>query len=195
MDNKYNNAKIDYTGNIIDEEIYVGSTCQTLSQRMTKHRYDANNRPGKMAIATKMNELGVGNFYIDLIEAYPCDDIKQLNRKEGEWIRKLGTLNSKLPGRTSAEYFREVTHIKQQENRNGYLHKGREYRLKHIDRFRGTDNALYNAKSEEDRKHIYQQQKEWKMIKHESGCGSFYTNAHKSEHTKSKKHQKQLIKD
>ena len=162
---------------------------------MTKHRYDGNHRPDKMLIAAKMNELGVENFYIDLVEAYPCDDIKQLSRKEGEWIRKLGTLNSKLPGRTSAEYFREVTHIKQQENRDEYLHKRREYRLKHIDSVRGTDNALYNAKSEEDRKQIYQQRKEWKMIKHECGCGSFYTHAHKSEHMKSKGPQTFSIKD
>ena len=121
MDNKYNNAKIYYIWNIIDEEIYVGSTCQTLNQRMTKHRYDAKHRPDKMVITTKMNELGVGNFYIDLIEAYPCDDIKQLSRKEGEWIRKLGTLNTKVPGRTTTEFFREVTRIKQQENRDEYL--------------------------------------------------------------------------
>ena len=190
MDNKYNNAKIYYIWNIIDEEIYVGSTCQTLSQRMTKHRYEANNRPDKMVITTKMNELGVGNFYIDLVEKYPCDDIKQLCRKEGEWTRKLGTLNTQVPGRTRAEYFREAIHIKQQENRDEYLHKKREYRLANIDKVRGQHNALYNAKSEEDRKQIYQQRKEWKMIKHECGCGSFYTNSHKSEHMKSKKHQK-----
>ena len=148
-----------------------------------------------MEITKKMNALGVENFYIELVEECPCDNIEQLNRKEGEWIRKLGTLNSKVQGRTMAEYHKEVREKKQLEDgeyRDKYLQRRREHRTKNIDKMREQDNARYHAKSEEERKEIYQKTKEWKTTKHECGCGSFYTNAHKSEHMKSKKHQNWL---
>ena len=148
-----------------------------------------------MEITKKMNALGVENFYIELVEECPCDNIEQLNRKEGEWIRKLSTMNQKVQGRTKAEYFKEVIEKKRLEDgeyRDTYLQRRREHRTKNIDKMREQDNARYHAKSEDERKQIYQQAREWKATKHECGCGSFYTNAHKSEHMKSKKHQNWL---
>ena len=32
-------------------------------------------------------------FYIELLEDYPCQNREQLRAKEGEYIRKLSTLN------------------------------------------------------------------------------------------------------
>ena len=41
-----------------------------------------------------MNELGIEHFYIELIEKHPCDSKEELLQKEGEHIRKIGTLNT-----------------------------------------------------------------------------------------------------
>ena len=92
----YKNGKIYCIRNTVDDDIYVGSTTQPLSKRMVKHRCDAKTRPEKMVITTHMSKLGIENFYIELLEEYPCDNIERLNKKEGEWIRKLGTLNQKV---------------------------------------------------------------------------------------------------
>ena len=108
MSAKYENSKIYKIYNILNAEIYIGSTCQTLSQRMSKHRYTARENPDCMVLTNKMNLWGIENFYIELLEEYPCDNIEQLNKKEGEWIRKLGTLNSKIQGRTPSEHYKEV---------------------------------------------------------------------------------------
>ena len=50
-----------------------------------------------------MNELGVENFYIELIEQFPCENKEQLLAKEGEYIRKMATLNHQTQGRTIQE--------------------------------------------------------------------------------------------
>ena len=34
-----------------------------------------------------MHELGVGIFYIELIENHPCNDIYELRAREGHFIR------------------------------------------------------------------------------------------------------------
>ena len=100
----YKNGNIYCIRNTIDDGIYVGSTTQPLSKRMVKHRCSANTCPHKQKNTTHMYELGVEHFYIELVEEYPCDNVEQLNRKEGEWTRKLGTLNSKIQGRTEKEW-------------------------------------------------------------------------------------------
>ena len=48
---------------------------------------------------------GIENFYIELIEEYPCENSNQLERREGEITRELkASLNQKISGRTVAEY-------------------------------------------------------------------------------------------
>ena len=102
--NKYQNSKIYAIRNTIDNDIYIGSTTMALCQRMVKHRCEAKTRPSKQKLITKMNELGIENFYIELIENYPCENVELLRKREGELIRELGTLNSRIERRTSKEW-------------------------------------------------------------------------------------------
>ena len=46
----------------LNNEIYIGSTKQTLHKRMAKHRHDAKHG-GKMLIHQEMNRLGIDNFF------------------------------------------------------------------------------------------------------------------------------------
>ena len=99
---KYTEAKI-YTirCKTDDTMVYVGSTCQCLCQRMSEHRRDHKriNHPKYL----KMRDIGIDNFYIELHEAYPCESIEQLRKREGEVTREIGTMNSRIAGRTRAE--------------------------------------------------------------------------------------------
>ena len=64
----YSNGRIYCIRNSINDDIYVGSSCQPLSKRMEKHRYDVrNDKKNNCSLYKKMNELGVENFYIELI--------------------------------------------------------------------------------------------------------------------------------
>ena len=54
-----------------------------------------------------MKEHGVEHFYIELIEEHPCENGEQLRKREGHYIREIGTLNKKIDGRTKKEYLEE----------------------------------------------------------------------------------------
>ena len=103
---KYSTGKIYCIRNHIDEQIYVGSTCQSLSKRMAYHRQDAKkaNRQTTL-IYPLMLKYGIENFYIELLEECPCENSNQLEKREGELMRELkASLNQKVAGRTMEEY-------------------------------------------------------------------------------------------
>ena len=105
MSQDFKNGKIYKITNNINNEVYVGSTCDILRKRFNTHtrqitQESKRNRP----FYKLMNELGPDVFRIDLIEDYPCDDKQALRQREGYWIRQIGTLNEKIAGRTKKEY-------------------------------------------------------------------------------------------
>ena len=187
MDNKYSHGKIYAVRNAIDDDVYVGSTCSSLSQRMVKHR-SASAKCVKMRLYDKMQELGAEKFYIELVEDCPCENVEQLRRREGELIRQMGTLNKRIDGRTKAEYSQDNREKKLQymaDNREYLLQKRREYNELHREEIRAKDKARYEAA---DKQEIYQKAKEWKCTKIECSCGGKYTLAHKAEHEQSRRH-------
>ena len=188
---KYQNSKIYAIRNTIDNDIYIGSTTTSLCQRMTKHRSAAKTRPSMQKVTAKMNELGVDNFYIELIENFPCENVELLRKREGELIRELGTLNSRIERRTSKEWREENKDIrkeKREKNRDEILKYKKEYREKN----RETINKKRMEFYEKNKDIEYQRCKEWKSTKVECQCGGKYTLAHKAEHEKSKKHQQYI---
>ena len=101
----YKNGKIYCIRNHINDKIYVGSTCQSLSKRMAYHRDDCMKPNRNTLIYNMMRDLGRDNFYIELIEEYPCENSNQLTRREGELMRELkASLNQVIAGRTRGEY-------------------------------------------------------------------------------------------
>ena len=103
----YSKGKIYKILNNIDDEIYVGSTTETLGQRMAKHRHSMKAKP-QYKLYKHMHELDVGNFYIELIENYPCNDVYALRAREGDVIRQIATLNKQIAGRTQKERYQET---------------------------------------------------------------------------------------
>ncbi len=49
------------------------------------------------------------NWYIELYENYPCNCKEELLKREGEIIRLIGTLNTKIAGRNTKEYYVDNT--------------------------------------------------------------------------------------
>ena len=101
----YENGRIYCIRNSVSNDIYVGSTTQPLSKRFQKHKETINNkRDGNMLIYQKMREIGKQHFYIELYEEYPCENIEQLRKREGEIIRELKpSLNKRTEDRTAKE--------------------------------------------------------------------------------------------
>ena len=81
--------------------VYIGSTTQTLPQRLTKHlsHYKAQNYN-----LTSFLVLECEDYKIELLEDYACNNKQQLLKKEGEYIRNNECVNKKIVGRTIKEY-------------------------------------------------------------------------------------------
>tara|TARA_R110000737_G_scaffold68757_1_gene97022 strand:- start:54 stop:581 length:528 start_codon:yes stop_codon:yes gene_type:complete len=78
-------------------EIYIGSTAVSLEDRLTKHKTPSNRCYSKQIIDR-------GNYYIELLENYPCNSEYELNLKEGEYHRAIECINHNIAGRTKSEY-------------------------------------------------------------------------------------------
>ena len=73
----YTKGKIYIIRNSENDLTYIGSTCQTLAQRMAQHRRDMKYpKRQQYKLYQAMNELGVDAFYIELLEDYPCQKKK-----------------------------------------------------------------------------------------------------------------------
>ena len=151
----YTNGRIYKVLNTIDDDIYVGSTCQSLSKRMALHRSDAKKNKQNTPFFMKMREHGVEHFYIELIEEFKCDTIEQLRQREGHYIREMGTLNKAIAGRSKKEY--------REENAEYLKEKKKEYIHDNIEKVREWTKA-YQAKNydrlQEYRKERYEQKRE-----------------------------------
>lgn len=119
----YKNARVYVIRNTKNDKLYIGSTTQSLCQRMNGHRQDAKKHK-HLSLYKAFDELGMQNFYIELLEMYPCENIEQLLKKEGEYIRKYKTYengyNQIISGRTYQEYY--------QDNKEKILQWNKDYR-------------------------------------------------------------------
>ena len=150
----YSKGKIYTIRCLNDPNIYVGSTIQTLSVRMGKHRNDylRDRILGKNKDIVK----DINEWKIELHELYPCLTREELLRREGEVIREIGTLNICIAGRTQKEWC-EDNPEKRYESRKRYLSKNvehfknykKEYRLKNIEIIKEKDKK-YNLENAEN---------------------------------------------
>ena len=124
----YANGKIYAIYNYIDPSlIYVGSTCQSLSKRLSKHRREVNSRKSQtIPLYMKMREIGKEQFYIELLEEYPCNNNEQLRAREGHYIREKGTLNGRIEDRTYKERMEEQKEKWQEYRRERWQDKREE---------------------------------------------------------------------
>ena len=114
--------------NNIDNDIYIGSTINSLHLRFVIHRLMSKYTKTKhLLLYRKMNLLGVDNFKIELLDEITCNDKKDLKTLEGKYILEYGTLNVRMAGRNNKDS-RKANYIK---NRLQQLQKQSEYNKNH----------------------------------------------------------------
>lgn len=145
---------------------------------MAFHKSHINSNLHKnLPLSKKMKELGVQNFYIELIEKVKCNSLEELRQQEGKWIRKKGTLNQNIAGRTAKEYNAQYY----LDNREKCNQQSRQWHANNQEREKERLAQAYeNRKVEINAK---------RSVKHNCECGGRYTTGHKSHHLKSKMHQ------
>jgi len=161
--------------------IYVGSTIQPLAKRWGLHKAQYLKTPNRFIYETIDNDWD--NWYIELYELYPCNSKEELFKKEGEIIRLIGNLNSKIAGRTQKEYKKD-----NQEKVDKYQKEYCEDNKEKIKEYQKEYRENNQEKIEEYYENNKEKIKENRNKKHTCSCGGCYTFQHKSRHLKSKKH-------
>ena len=204
---KYENGKIYKIVNVVNDDVYVGSTYNMLCRRMEKHR-SHRTQYAHRPLYKLMNEIGVDKFRIELIEDYPCSNKENLRKREGYFIRQMGTLNVVIEDRTAKEYKetnKELIQAKWKEyyetHKDKLIEKARGYRATHKEeqkqyKLNNTEHILAQNKEyyqrAKEHKQEYQKSdkvKAWKSTKHECPCGGSYVNSSKAGHFKCARHQ------
>jgi len=108
-------------------QCYIGSTTQTLADRISSHRRRASSDPAP--VHKFFNETGWDKVRITAVEEFACEHKDALLSRERYWIEKIGTLNKNVPGRKMDEYhkFYYATHkAVVNEKYRVYYHANRE---------------------------------------------------------------------
>ena len=134
--NKYSEAKIYLLKCKTDPSlIYVGSTINTLYHRLKCHRADSKNKSNSLVYKTINNDWD--NWEITLYENYKCETKQELQKREGEIIKLMGTLNTKIEGRTHKEYY--------YDKRDAVLKQKKEYYIINRDKILEHKKNYYDA--------------------------------------------------
>ena len=187
----YQNGKI-YTIRCRSDDnlIYVGSTTQKLSQRLTNHRNDCK-RSGSISLYNYITNDDWSDWYIELYELYPCNSKEDLEKREGQVIREIGNINKCIAGRTRKEY--------RQDNEDKIKEKTKEWRENNKEKIKEYDKEWRENNKEERKGYIKEKNKEYRKNNVEKIkeykcekiccdiCGALSNLGHLARHKKSKK--------
>jgi len=166
----YSKGKIYSIRSHSTDKIYIGSTIETLSSRMTKHR--CGYKKNKSISSREM--LKFNDCYIELLCDYPCERKEQLCAKEGEYIRqyKDKCVNRCIAGRTKKEY--------RNDNKQQLLEQMKQYYETNKQQLLEQQKQRYNDNKAE----IAEKAKQ----KYTCECGSTIRKDEKARHNKTNKH-------
>ena len=125
--NKYQTSKIYKIYSDLGDKIYIGCTTkQYLSQRMARHKYDyayfKKCRKDNFAFVTSyllFDEYGPDNCKIELLEAFPCNSIDEIRKREAHYIRTIPNINNFH--NWTPERIEENKQKKKAQQRNAYV--------------------------------------------------------------------------
>jgi hypothetical protein len=140
----YSTGKIYIIFSTSKKLLYIGSTIQTLSQRLAKHNNNLKNyKSGKYGWTSSFDVLECEDYKIELLELFPCCNKSQLEKREGECIKTYEKdgytlVNNNIVGRTKKEYYTDNKQdiLKQrveyyEKNKQDILKQKVEYYEKH----------------------------------------------------------------
>jgi len=158
---------VDNTNN----NVYIGSTCKILKQRLSGHvSVYKHYLKGKNNYVTSFDILENNDYEILLVESFPCDYKDELLARERYWTNKIDCINKNK----NQGLINEIGRGEYNKQFN------KQYYVEHQDHLK--------EKEKQYRKDHHEQIKEWKTTKCTCVCGGMYTLVNKSQHVKTSKH-------
>ena len=150
IDERYKRGMIYTIRNYTDDTlIYVGSTINTLSKRFNKHKETCKYCKDKISLYNYIENNDWTDWYIEFYEQYPCNNKKELDRREGQVIREIGTINKNIAGRTKKEYLKEY----REQNADKIKEQNKEYYEQNADKIKKYREQNADKIKEKDKKY------------------------------------------
>ena len=102
---RYSRGKVYKIVNTVDDKIYVGSTCLSLTKRLSNHKATAKTKP--LPAHIHLNELGWENIRIILVESVNAQNKDQLLQREQHYIDLLSPSLNKQSAYVNCTHGRE----------------------------------------------------------------------------------------
>lgn len=167
---------------------YIGSTTQSLSQRLSEHKQGFLKwKKGLTGYITSFDIISNEDYTISLVEDFPCKSKYELEQREKYWVQSLDCINKNVPTRSRREYYDENKDKIKDYNKRYYEENKEYFHQKRILNYNNNKDKQkdYSKCYREDRLEYYKQQVQCE-------CGGKFTNDNKSRHMKSKIHKKYL---
>ncbi len=149
---------------------YIGSTTQSLSKRLSKHKtnYKEYLENKIKSYTTSFFIIENRNYDIVLIEEYPCENKEQLHKRERYYIENMKCVNKNIPSRTRKEWYeenKEKHYEKSKEWRENNKEKVKEYKKEWRNKENNKEKIkewfeINKEKFKEYRKEYYEKNKE-----------------------------------
>jgi len=200
----------------ITDDVYIGSTFNTLRNRWQSHKGHYNDWINKktkrrISIYPYFEKYGIEHFKIIKIKEYECVDKKHLESKEQLWISKTKCVNEMNTFRIKKMYMK----IYKENNKEKIIKKEKEYRDNNKEKIKDRMKLYYDNNKEKKAEYNKEYKKnniekfkekskkydkkyrennkekisEKKKEKMDCECGSTFRKNDKSRHEKSIKHQ------
>lgn len=193
----YQKGKIYKIINYENSDIYIGSTIETLSCRMAKHRADFKRYvEGNSNYITSFKVLEMPSATIVLIENFPCNSKEELLSREKFYILSSNCVNKVNPIRTEEELLNYQNEYKtlnrgkileykinyRETNKQKILESAATYRKNNADKIKTSKKKHYDNNKEK----IAAQKKKYNELNKEK------LKAYRKQYYQSRKHNKNL---
>ena len=153
--NRYEKGKIYQIVDVGFNKCYIGSTCESLSKRMERHRskykqYLKGKEHTKTRSFVLFDEYGVEHCKILWIEDYPCGSKKDLEAREGYYQQNTDCINKRIEGRTDKEY--RDQNAEREKLRHQKYYQENKAKRKAYDEQHKDKKKLYNQNYREQNK-------------------------------------------
>jgi hypothetical protein len=183
--NRYEKARIYRVIDNSNGQQYIGSTCKSLSNRLSQHKYDYQKYlEGIQHYISSFDILKNCDFSIILIEEYPCSNKEQLLKRERYYIETLNCINKRMPIRTKEERV-EITKIQNYNYQKNNVEKVKEIQKNYYNINKDTINEKKRMYYKENKEKKTQRPKEQLTCM----CGATHCRNGIARHQRTKKHQ------
>ena len=194
----YSQGKIYILKSKNTDDVYIGSTKETLEERFHLHmiHYYKWLRTKKY-YCTSFEIIKQGEIYIELLENYPCETKKELRLKEGEYQRMMDCVNKRIECRTMKEWKKDnKEHVNEYQKKYNMIPEVKEKRKIRQKKYKEEHKEQISKKRKEWHEKNKQHMKEYRLEKYEKNKKSILQQQKEyNSRPEVKEHKKEYMKE